>query len=86
MTMAGDTRGPGGEGAGPAAREAAEGAGGAATPLHAGAVGDPTGSREIENPAMKPEKDMSPWVPIIVMLVLGAAIIGFSVMLTRMTE
>jgi hypothetical protein len=35
---------------------------------------------------MKPEKDMSPWVPIIVMLVLGAAIIGFSVMLTRMME
>ena len=35
---------------------------------------------------MKPEKDMSPWVPIIVMVVLGVAIIGFSVMLTRMME
>ena len=86
MTMTGDTRRPGGEGAGPAAREATDGAGGAAAPLHAGAASDPTGSRAVENPAMKPEKDMSPWVPIIVMLVLGAAIIGFSVMLTRMME
>jgi hypothetical protein len=35
---------------------------------------------------MKPEKDMSPWVPILVMVVLGAAIIAVSVMLTRMME
>lgn len=35
---------------------------------------------------MKPEKDMSPWVPILVMIALGTAIIAFSVMLTRMLE
>ena len=74
MTMAGDTTGPGGE------------AGGAEAPLRADATRDPAGSQAIENPAMKPEKDMSPWVPILVMLVLGTAIIGFSVMLTRMME
>jgi hypothetical protein len=85
MTL-GDATGPGGEEGEPGARKASERAGGAEPRPRADGKGDRESRRAFENPAMKPEKDMSPWVPILVMVVLGAAIIAVSVMLTRMME
>jgi hypothetical protein len=50
------------------------------------AAGDQAGSCPVEEVFVKPEKDWSPWEPILVMVVLGIVIIWVSVLIVRFME